>query len=299
METPSSNPALLAVARADAAWRREQARALVWRALPWFSVGFLAACGLDAFFQLGLIPRVALLALGVVLGPARSRPSPPTGSGCGAIPPSASPATSKTGRPSLAPGSSTRSSSPAQSADPRLPAIDPHPRRPGGGDATRPSSMPPISRALPAPAPIAARWSAPCLVGGALVLGLVFYPVMGIVVPRFLDPFGDHPPYAFTRVEIAQPLADGSPVVYGGTLAVRADWAGHEPRELYLTAHPPERPAEAVTVPMIREAKTATSPTSPTSAPTWCSSPRPGTGPTTARSASPASCSRRGSSKAG
>jgi hypothetical protein len=253
-KTPPISPLFSRLARADAAWRAERARTLVWRAAPWLLGAAVFALALDAFLQLGVAARLSLVVSGlvgalVVAGVAffgiRLRRSPPERV--------------------------------ARHLESREPAL-------GSrlinalqlSEQARDPSIPPLTRDLAARAaeqsvadfgtvdfPRLARTGsdrhalvrALLVAGLAIVLGLVFYPVSEIVLPRFLDPFGDHPPYAFTRVEIVEPLADNSPVVYGKTLAVRVAWHGHEPRELFLAAHPPDRPDERVTVPMVRDAK--------------------------------------------
>jgi hypothetical protein len=90
------------------------------------------------------------------------------------------------------------------------------------------------------------------------VLGLICFTVLLAAlfditrteVPRFLDPFGDHPPYSFTRLEIASPAMDGVKVIYNDNLLVTAKSSGHRPGELYLSWFPAGRPDQAVTLPM-------------------------------------------------
>jgi len=52
---------------------------------------------------------------------------------------------------------------------------------------------------------------------------------------RFLDPFGDHPPFSLTRLEITSPVPDHR-VVYGNGFTVEVAAKGHQPKELFLTA---------------------------------------------------------------
>lgn len=52
---------------------------------------------------------------------------------------------------------------------------------------------------------------------------------------RFLDPFGDHPPFSLTRLEILKP-AEGDKVLFGASALVEVRASGHQPRELFLTA---------------------------------------------------------------
>ncbi len=87
------------------------------------------------------------------------------------------------------------------------------------------------------------------LLGFAAVLALGF-DITRTEVPRFLDPFGDHPPYSFTRLEIADPGADGVQVVYGESLLVTAKSGGHRPGELWLSYFPEGHPEQAAMVPM-------------------------------------------------
>ena len=85
---------------------------------------------------------------------------------------------------------------------------------------------------------------------GFAVLFGVCWDITRTVWPRFTDPFGDHPPFSFTRVEIAEPAADNIPVVYGQGIVISARTSGHRPAELFLTFHPPGAPGETTTVPM-------------------------------------------------
>ena len=85
--------------------------------------------------------------------------------------------------------------------------------------------------------------------GFALLFGIC-WDITRTVWPRFTDPFGDHPPFSFTSVEIAEPAADNIPVVYGQGVVIAARTSGHQPAELFLTFHPPGVPGETTTVPM-------------------------------------------------
>ncbi len=62
---------------------------------------------------------------------------------------------------------------------------------------------------------------------GAIALLLaVLYPISRLEFLRFLDPFGDHPPYSFTQIEITEP-AEGAQVDYNGHILIKArtGWA--------------------------------------------------------------------------
>lgn len=88
-----------------------------------------------------------------------------------------------------------------------------------------------------------AAWA---LLGFAAVCA-VFFRVTPIEFARFTDPFGDHPPYSFTRLEIVEPGAAGTNVLYGRGFAVRVKSGGHLPKEVFLTAFPTNHPEQAVT----------------------------------------------------
>jgi ElaB/YqjD/DUF883 family membrane-anchored ribosome-binding protein len=87
------------------------------------------------------------------------------------------------------------------------------------------------------------------LLGSLAVLAL-FFDITKTEIPRFLDPFGDHPPYSFTRLEISEPAADGAKVEYGGSLLVMVKTAGHRPDDLFLSYFPPGHPEKTVTASM-------------------------------------------------
>jgi hypothetical protein len=86
------------------------------------------------------------------------------------------------------------------------------------------------------------------LVGGLVLLAL--HEITATEFARFLDPFGDHPPYSLTRLEIVDPGAEGVQVVYGQGVMVSVEVSGHRPGELFLTATPVDHPEAAFTLPM-------------------------------------------------
>ncbi len=85
---------------------------------------------------------------------------------------------------------------------------------------------------------------------GLLMLSGLCWNITRTEWPRFLDPFGDHPPYSFTRIEISEPGTDASVVVYGQSILITAKTAGHHPGELFLSYHAPDAPGQATTLPM-------------------------------------------------
>jgi len=65
---------------------------------------------------------------------------------------------------------------------------------------------------------------------------------------RFLDPFGDHPPFSLTHLEITAPSPDEK-ILYGGSVKIEVKATGHRPRELFITATDGVSPAK--TLPMV------------------------------------------------
>jgi len=85
---------------------------------------------------------------------------------------------------------------------------------------------------------------------GCLAVMALFFDITRTEIPRFLDPFGDHPPYSFTRLEISEPAMDGAKIEYGGSLLVTVKTAGHRPDDVFLSYFPPGHPEKTVTAPM-------------------------------------------------
>jgi hypothetical protein len=85
---------------------------------------------------------------------------------------------------------------------------------------------------------------------GFVAVLAVGFDVVRVEVPRFFDPFGDHPPYSFTRLEITEPSAEGAQVVYNQGLLMTVKSSGHRPGELFLSYFPAGQPNEVTTVPM-------------------------------------------------
>jgi ElaB/YqjD/DUF883 family membrane-anchored ribosome-binding protein len=85
---------------------------------------------------------------------------------------------------------------------------------------------------------------------GTLAVLALFFDITKTEIPRFLDPFGDHPPYSFTRLEISEPAMDGAKVEYGGSLLIMVKTAGHRPDALFISYFPPGHPEKTVTASM-------------------------------------------------
>lgn len=100
--------------------------------------------------------------------------------------------------------------------------------------------------------PRRAKHAAWAFAGFALAVALTFSAFTATLI-RFLDPFGDHPPYSMTRLWLEEPALTGASVLYREGFTVKCRWAGHDPEELFLTAHPPGQPDKAITLPMFAE----------------------------------------------
>lgn len=89
---------------------------------------------------------------------------------------------------------------------------------------------------------------APVLLLAGLAAG--FHDIAGTEWKRFLDPFGDHPPFAFTELEILTPGEEGARIVYGRPAQVEVRYSGHRPKEVFLTATPLGDPEGEATIPL-------------------------------------------------
>ena len=85
---------------------------------------------------------------------------------------------------------------------------------------------------------------------GFVAVCAFFFRIASTEAARFVDPYGDHPPYSFTRLEIIEPGPAGTNVLYGKGLLIKAKAYGHQPKELFLTRFSPGHPEQAITVPM-------------------------------------------------
>jgi hypothetical protein len=92
---------------------------------------------------------------------------------------------------------------------------------------------------------------------GAAFLALLagFFRITAVELARFIDPLGDHPPYSFTQLAIEEPGPEGTNVIYGRSLVVKARSSGHTPKEVFVTFHPPDHPERAVTLPMFERGR--------------------------------------------
>ncbi len=249
--TRETNALLRHLAAADRVWQREKARALAWRLLPPALGLVLLALAADAFLQLDAPVRLACLGVGVAalmvvfavclrLGWLHRNPPERT-------------ARFLEGRDAHLGSKLINALQLAdQAEDGRLPTLTRTLAAQAVGDYGAKLASADLPRLAVTGVARRRRKQAGWALLAFVTLLAVFYPVTKIVLPRFLDPLGDHPPYAFTRVDIVDPGETGAEVVYGGKLTVSVRWNGHEPRELFLTARAPDA-VEGVTLPMIRD----------------------------------------------
>jgi hypothetical protein len=85
-----------------------------------------------------------------------------------------------------------------------------------------------------------------------VILATVFR-ISALEIARFVDPFGDHPPYSFTHLAITEPGPVGTNVLYDKGLVLRVKATGHQPREVFLTAYPVGHRDQAITLPMFEK----------------------------------------------
>lgn len=115
------------------------------------------------------------------------------------------------------------------------------------GDSLDLAALPPLARESRMKRRFLQSLAAPIL----LVLLTVFGGVpVRLEWLRFLDPFGDHPPFSLTRLEILRPV-EGDRVRFGASALVEVRASGHRPRELFLTAMPVDGDGAAILLPMI------------------------------------------------
>jgi hypothetical protein len=240
------------LAAADRVWQREKARVFWWRAIPWLLGFALVAFGVDAFMQLSRPARLIWLAAGGSAGAAtfafgcyfgwvRRNPAERTARHLENREPRLG---SKLINTLQLARLTENKDFPAPTRGIAAQAVVRYGEQLAGTDFSK-LALTGESRRRLKHAGLAAL--AFCLLLAA------FYPVASIVLPRFLDPLGDHPPYAFTRIDIVDPGERGADVVYGGSLPVRVKWSGHEPHELFLSVYPRDGSSQPVTLPMIRD----------------------------------------------
>ncbi len=85
---------------------------------------------------------------------------------------------------------------------------------------------------------------------GIAALLMAAFDVSRTEFPRFLDPFGDHPPYSFTHLEIVEPAAENISVVYGEAQLFTVRATGHRPADVFLSSYPVGHPDQVTKAPM-------------------------------------------------
>lgn len=94
-------------------------------------------------------------------------------------------------------------------------------------------------------------------------LGLAALPVVLLLIPvalwapiavrellRFVDPFGDHPPFSFTSLRIVAPDEEDSHIVFRRPVTIEVEFTGHRPKELFLTVKNTNGSGNEQTIPM-------------------------------------------------
>ncbi len=81
-----------------------------------------------------------------------------------------------------------------------------------------------------------------------------FHTIARTELLRYADPYGDHPPFSLTAIEIVEPT-EGMRVIYGEGLVVKASTSGHTPDELFLSFCDPSAPEAVTTLPMFNKGK--------------------------------------------
>jgi hypothetical protein len=107
-------------------------------------------------------------------------------------------------------------------------------------------ALPPLARESTLPR---RRWQALSAIAVLTILSLAGGHHVRQQWLRFLDPYGDHPPFSLTRLEILQPAA-GDKVLYGASRLIEVRASGHQPKELFLTARPAAGSMSPVTLPL-------------------------------------------------
>ncbi len=87
------------------------------------------------------------------------------------------------------------------------------------------------------------------------VLALSFAGIAWRQIERFVDPFGDHPPFSFTKFTILSPARDGEAIIYRKPVTIEVEFSGHRPDEVFLLVKNPALPDQELSLPMLPEGK--------------------------------------------
>ena len=88
----------------------------------------------------------------------------------------------------------------------------------------------------------------------ALVLA-IFSRISSVELVRFADPLGDHPPYSFTQLTVTEPSEKGVHVIYNKSSLVQVQYAGHQPKEVFLSFYDPAHPGRTNTIEMFNKGR--------------------------------------------
>jgi hypothetical protein len=87
-------------------------------------------------------------------------------------------------------------------------------------------------------------------------LALALFPqISSVEIVRFADPYGDHPPYSFTQLTIADPSEKGVQVIYNKSTVVQVHYTGHQPKEVFLSFYDPAHSARTNSIEMLNKGK--------------------------------------------
>jgi hypothetical protein len=85
---------------------------------------------------------------------------------------------------------------------------------------------------------------------GFILILLLSYKISKTELLRFLDPFGNHPPFSLTSLSITSPLPAETNVKYGESKQIIISYKGHKPDELFLSYYNVNTPGLINTLPM-------------------------------------------------
>jgi len=86
-------------------------------------------------------------------------------------------------------------------------------------------------------------------IGFALIL-LLGYKISITGILRFIDPFGNHPPFSLTTLNITSPLINELNVKFGENKQITITYKGHKPDEIFLSYFDVSTPGLVITLPM-------------------------------------------------
>ena len=97
-----------------------------------------------------------------------------------------------------------------------------------------------------------------CLLAIAVAVAVcfIFSQIFKMHIVRYLDPYGDHPAFSLTSLEITSPVPNHT-VLYSGDSIVNVKISGHHPGELFLSYFEEGKESLIQTVPMYKKGSEA------------------------------------------